>query len=111
MSKAGNEHALRKSVSEWLAAEQRGRRLWYIKLSGSRYQRVGAPDYLICVEGKFLAIELKNVGEEMSPAQQREREAIVLGGKGVHWMLTSLDSVKDAVQALRTKVLVDRSIV
>jgi hypothetical protein len=105
MSKAGNEHSLREKVSEWLAGEMRARRLWYIKLAGSRYQRVGAPDYILCVEGRYLAIELKAPGELMNPAQTREREAIVLAGKGMHWVLTSLEAVKDAVQIARTKAL------
>jgi hypothetical protein len=97
MSKASNEHSLRKVVSGWLAQEMRNNRLWYMKLSGSRFQRVGAPDYIVVVNGRFIAIELKNPGEEPSPAQQREGVRIKAAGKAPYWVLTSLQGVKDAV--------------
>lgn len=33
--------------------------IYYIKIWGGGYQRSGIPDLIICLKGKFIAIELK----------------------------------------------------
>ena len=33
--------------------------IYYIKVWGGGYQRSGIPDLIICLKGKFMAIELK----------------------------------------------------
>lgn len=34
--------------------------IYYIKVWGGGFQRAGIPDLIICLNGKFVAIELKN---------------------------------------------------
>lgn len=34
--------------------------IYYIKVWGGGFQRAGIPDLIICLKGKFIAIELKN---------------------------------------------------
>lgn len=34
--------------------------IYYIKVWGGGYQKAGIPDLIICLKGKFIAIELKN---------------------------------------------------
>lgn len=36
-----------------------GDKLWWIKIHGSPLQRAGAPDLLICFNGRFVAVEVK----------------------------------------------------
>jgi hypothetical protein len=105
VSVAGTEHALRRKCSLWLTGEMRQYRLWFIKLSGSRFQRVGAPDYVICVAGKFLAVELKADDETVSLAQARELNSISKAGSGATYVCRSLEALQDAIQATRTKDL------
>jgi hypothetical protein len=103
VSIAGTEHALRRSCSSWLMHEMQQKRLWFIKLSGSRFQRVGAPDYVICVAGKFLAVELKADGETVSLAQARELNSIGEAGHGATYVCRSLEALQDAIQTVKTR--------
>lgn len=34
--------------------------IYYIKVWGGGFQRAGIPDLIVCLKGKFIAIELKN---------------------------------------------------
>lgn len=34
--------------------------IYYIKIWGGGFQRAGIPDLIICLKGKFWAVELKN---------------------------------------------------
>jgi hypothetical protein len=60
---------------------------WYVKTAGSAFQRVGLPDYLLCVRGVFLGLELKHpdaVAEDrwdlLSPRQKYEAGKITEAG-------------------------------
>lgn len=70
MSKGG-EQILARDVSKWLG-KQPG--VWYVKIHGGPYQRAGIWDFLVCVRGRMLAIELKNPNgsNDLSPLQRLE---------------------------------------
>lgn len=34
--------------------------IYYIKVWGGGFQKAGIPDLIICLKGKFIAVELKN---------------------------------------------------
>jgi hypothetical protein len=55
-------------------------------------QRKGVPDFLCCVNGKFLAIELKRPGERPTDDQQRELNEVTLSG-GIACVAFSLEQV------------------
>lgn len=57
-----------------LIREDRTLPLWFLKTHGNQFQRAGTPDYLICANGQFLAIELKSpdVAAVPSPIQANE---------------------------------------
>lgn len=46
---------------------------WLLKVHGGGYQRVGVPDLLVCVEGLFIAMEVKHQkpGESVERLQGR----------------------------------------
>lgn len=56
--------------------------LWYTKIHGHPMQKSGIPDYLLCVHGKFLALEFKiDRGSILiTPLQQYELEKIFKAG-------------------------------
>lgn len=56
--------------------------MWYFKVHAEEKQKRGVPDYLLCVHGKFLAIEFKiNRGTLLvTPYQQYEMERIFKAG-------------------------------
>ena len=59
------ERDFQKQVIEFLKRHN----IYYIKVWGGGYQRSGIPDLIICLKGKFMAIELKNEDGKPSPLQ------------------------------------------
>ncbi len=53
---------------------------WWVKFHGNAFTRDGIPDLLCCVNGKFLAIEVKGDDGEPSKLQLHEIEEIKKAG-------------------------------
>lgn len=53
---------------------------WWVKFHGNAFTRDGVPDLLCCVNGYFLAIEVKGDGGEPSELQLHEIEEIKKAG-------------------------------
>lgn len=97
-----NEHALRKLVSEMFAAwALQCDGFWYLKVSGSRFQRPGVLDYLLQMDGHALAIELKHPTDPdatLTALQEKERTRLLRAGASVA-VARSLEDVLRACQA------------
>lgn len=64
------EKDFQKEVIEFLKQHN----IYYIKIWGGGFQRAGIPDIIICLKGKFLAIELKTETRKTnSPAITQHR--------------------------------------
>lgn len=61
---------------------------------GSQYQRAGIPDLLACVNGHFVAIEVKRPKGGIVSALQEENIRLINQAGGVAFVATSLDEVK-----------------
>lgn len=59
--------------------------------------RVGVPDLIICVRGRFVALEVKRPGKEMEIVQKMEIMKIRRAGSVHSW---SVDNVPDAMSAI-----------
>lgn len=72
-----------------------GPRFWYINHLGGLGQRAGIPDLLCCVDGRFLALEIKSpTGTgRLGPSQKLELEAIRRAG-GVAGVVASWDELE-----------------
>lgn len=80
-----NEHALKRAVDRWLRTHAPPTRLWWLKVHGGLMQRAGVPDYLFCIDGRFIAIELKAAADiEPSHAQMVEMARIRRAGGSTH---------------------------
>ncbi len=44
--------------------------IWFIKIWGGGFQRAGIPDIIACINGKFVAIELKGPTGKPTPLQE-----------------------------------------
>lgn len=97
MSKSNNEHALRVKVSKWLAEEMMASRLWFTKVTPGQFMRVGTPDYLICKQGRFVAIELKLDSTDLEPRQVVEMNKI-RAVDGICSVCRSLEEVKAVLE-------------
>ncbi|HLS61512.1 MAG TPA: VRR-NUC domain-containing protein [Virgibacillus sp.] len=67
---------------------------YHIKNHGSVYSRAGTPDITACINGKFVAIEVKQPGGVVSPLQSAHIELIKKAG-GVAFVAYSLEETKE----------------
>lgn len=54
--------------------------LWYCMPMGQLYGKRGVPDFLVCVNGKFLAIETKAEGGKLTAMQKLELRKVAEAG-------------------------------
>ena len=73
---------------------------YFIKTHGDRFSKVGTPDIIACVNGKFVALELKGKGGKPSELQLYHLECIRLaGGYGV------VSAPKEEVKRIKDYIL------
>ena len=70
---------------------------WHIKTHGNMFSRAGTPDILACVNGKFVAIEVKRPGGIMSALQKANIERIRQAG-GVAFIAYNVEDVEGNLQ-------------
>lgn len=66
---------------------------YHIKNHGSIYSRAGTPDITACLDGRFIAIEVKQPGGRVSPLQAAHIE-LIKKANGTAFVAYSLDDVK-----------------
>jgi Holliday junction resolvase len=68
--------------------------IYYFKVHGSKFMTPGIPDIVSCVNGKFLAIEVKRPGakNQQSDVQKVHERNIVKAG-GVYLLADNLQEV------------------
>lgn len=89
------EAKLAASVRAYLASLEPD--VWHVKQHGSVYTTAGIPDLLICVRGRFAAIELKAPKGKTTPAQAYQLSKIAQAG-GVSIVCRSLTEVQVIIQ-------------
>ena len=90
------EHPLQTKCLRWAKAQQG---VWIFKVVGSAVQESGVPDTILCVNGKFVAIELKRPDGEgvVSDIQVAQIDRIHRAG-GVAEVVDSFQDFKDIVE-------------
>ena len=82
-----SEKTIENQIKKWL--EQNN--YWYFKVHGGAFQKVGVPDIITCIKGRFVAIEVKRpVGGVISKLQEIQIKEIIRCG-GVSGVARSLD--------------------
>lgn len=74
----------------------RVRGAWELKVAGGAYQKPGAPDFVCCIKGRFLACEGKTGSATLTPAQVREKRAIEHSG-GLYVVAHTVDDLESAL--------------
>jgi hypothetical protein len=92
---------LEKELHKNVHRELTRRKIWFVdsRMDKPTTQRKGVPDFICCVHGRVLAIELKRPGEGLTPEQIREFDGIKASG-GVAIRATCLEDVLDAILAI-----------
>lgn len=66
---------------------------WHIKTHGNMFSKAGTPDLIACINGKFVAIEVKQPGGVVSALQKAHIKLIERSG-GVAFVAYSLEEAK-----------------
>jgi hypothetical protein len=74
--------------------------IYYINIHGGGWGAKGAPDLITCINGKFVAFELKTGDNDMQPDQQIHRKRIVTNG-GRHYCPRSLQEFISIVREVQ----------
>lgn len=88
------EKAVENKIKKWL----KDRNYWFFKVHGSIFQPSGIPDILACINGKFVAIEVKRTkGGIVSPLQKAQIEKIKENG-GIAGVACSMEEFLDILK-------------
>lgn len=66
---------------------------WHIKTHGNMFSKAGTPDLIACINGRFVAIEVKQPGGVVSALQKAHIKLIEQAG-GVAFVSYSLEETK-----------------
>ena len=81
------EKAVENKIKKWL----KDKNYWFFKVHGSIFQPSGIPDILACINGKFVAIEVKrSKGGIVSPLQKAQIQKIKENG-GIAGVANSIE--------------------
>lgn len=71
-----------------------------MNIYGSGYTSKGAPDLILIIDGRFVALELKVGDNDMQPDQRIHKMRIERSG-GMHYVPRSLNDVKKIIEELQ----------
>lgn len=88
------EKAVENKIKKWL----KDKNYWFFKVHGSIFQPSGIPDILACINGKFVAIEVKRTkGGVVSPLQKAQIAKIKENG-GIAGVANSMEEFLDILK-------------
>ena len=73
--------------------------IYYINVHGSGWGGKGTPDLITCINGKFVAFELKVGKNDFEPAQRIHKRKI-LRNEGLHYTPRTLKEFIEIVEGL-----------
>ena len=93
------EGKVKKDIKEYLDTLEKSACWWYMPVQ-TGFGKTGIPDFILCVNGRFVAIEVKRGDGKKQRA--RARQAIVLEdiqfAGGTAKIVTSVEQVKDIIR-------------
>jgi hypothetical protein len=90
------ESRLQKNCIKYLKSEG----IYHVNIHGGGWGAKGAPDIIACINGKFVAFELKTGDNDMQPDQRIHRKRIVTNG-GRHYCPRSLQEFISIVREVQ----------
>jgi Holliday junction resolvase len=71
---------MERAIVEVLKKFLKDRGIFYIRNIGSNAMRAGLPDFVLCLNGKFIGVECKSGTDDLSAIQGVVRDEIVASG-------------------------------
>lgn len=96
MKSAQIESAIKRDIKRWLVS--RGY-YWSSLDAGTVGHRMGDPDIVACIGGRYVAIEVKTLTGRLSPRQREVRELILDSG-GIFCVARSVEDVRQVETAI-----------
>jgi len=92
------EYRIVRKIERWATSQG----FWWMKVQGNEYTRAGITDLLLCVEGLFVGIEVKQPGENPSEIQKYEMGKMIAAGghAGVAHSLEEAIRIVEVARAL-----------
>ena len=76
---------------------------WFFKMHGGMYSTAGVPDLIICLRGRFIALEVKTEKGKLTMLQKSTLEKINAAGGTAH-KVTSLSEVKEILENIGREI-------
>lgn len=89
------ESALQTKCVKYLKSKD----IYVLNTRGSSFMTIGTPDLIACIDGRFVAFELKVKDNDLEPAQRINRDIIVASG-GLHFVPRTLEEFISIVEDL-----------
>ena len=83
-----------------IASVSRRPRSWLVKIHGGPFQAAGIPDIIGCIDGRFVALEVKVPGARATKLQELTLSRIAAAG-GIAAVVTSVAEAESAVEGSR----------
>ena len=81
---------------------------WYARIFANGYTRVGVPDILACVNGQFVAIEVKGDGGRISVLQEHSLEEIKKsGGVAIVSYPSDFETFQNLIKSLKNPITIN----
>ena len=87
------ERKIQSEIVEWVRKQPE---CWICKYQGGPYSTTGVPDLLLCVQGMFVALEVKKKGGRTTAIQKEVMKSMILAG-AVCEVVHSLSEAKEVV--------------
>ena len=91
-----------KSIENRIKNYLKKNNIYYFKVHGNGFQKVGIPDIVACINGKFTGIEVKRPGGKPSPLQIANIEQIRNNG-GSAEIVYSFEEAKQFIDSVLGK--------
>ena len=88
-----------KKLQDKCIAYLKSKRIYHLNLYGDGFSGKGKPDLLVCINGRFVAFELKVGSNDMQDDQKIHKLRIERSG-GLHYSPYTLEEFIDIVEAL-----------
>lgn len=74
---------------------------WYLKVHGNAFQPAGTPDILACVNGRFVAIEVKRPTGGRVTALQKAKLNLINNAGGIAFAANNVEVVREELMEHR----------
>lgn len=77
----------------------KSKKIYYLNIHGGGWGSKGSPDLIACINGQFVAFELKIGDAQLRPDQRMHKQRIIQSN-GIHYTIRTLDQFVSTIDKL-----------